>query len=561
MNRKHIKRDAEAVANKTIARGGDTHSLIDTLQDPFRGYKAAERGTTLIAPPVGSKPGNTENLSAAGNSSESELRILFLEDSPNDALLIERELQNSGIFFHSVCVDNRKAFLEQLDSFIPDAILSDFTLPQFTALDALSLLKEHSLDVPFIVITGSQSDEVAVECLKAGADDYLLKTSLRRLPMVLLSSLAKKDAEKEKERIHQALESEIVERRRAEHTLAKNERRFRALIEHSSDAIALITEEGMVRYCSASIERMLGYAPEELLGQNCFSIVHPADRHHVTEAVSGILKSPEHPVTYQARLMERSGKPIWTENTLTNLLTDESVGAIVINFRDITERKDNEERLEHLSRRLIEIQETERRHIACELHDEIGQALSAVKINLQAVQRGLDTETVAARLRENVEIVDTALTQVRNLSLDLRPSILDDLGIVAALRWYLDRVAQRSGFQAQFTSRGIETRLPSGLETTCFRITQEALTNIVRHSHARNVEVEFWKTGMNVHLIIRDDGVGFAPEEAKKNAARGSSLGILGMYERAALAGGIIKFNSHPNQGTEIIAHFPCPII
>jgi PAS domain S-box-containing protein len=220
--------------------------------------------------------------------------------------------------------------------------------------------------------------------------------------------------------------------------------------------------------------------------------------------------------------------------------------------------KQTTEQLQTLSRRLLEMQEAERRHIARELHDEIGQALTTLKINLQAVHRIPDVHHASPRLVDSIAIVDRTLRQVRNLSLDLRPSMLDDLGLSAALRWYADRQAQRAGLRIQFHAHGVEdTRLAPGLETSCFRIAQEALTNIVRHAHAASVKVELSQTDGFLHLTVHDDGVGFDLEKARSQLQDGASLGLLGMEERASLAGGRIDLKSAPQKGTEVHVWFP----
>jgi signal transduction histidine kinase len=158
------------------------------------------------------------------------------------------------------------------------------------------------------------------------------------------------------------------------------------------------------------------------------------------------------------------------------------------------------------------------------------------------------------------------LQQVRNLSLDLRPSLLDDLGLVAALRWYVDRQGQRTGIAAQFAfsapsdaTRPADLRLPAGLETACFRLVQEALTNVVRHSRARHVSVELRLEAQTLHLSVRDDGVGFDVSSALAAAGRGQSLGLLGMHERVALLHGQIAIVSAPGQGTEVRVTVPVP--
>jgi len=219
------------------------------------------------------------------------------------------------------------------------------------------------------------------------------------------------------------------------------------------------------------------------------------------------------------------------------------------------ERKRAEEALQILSRRLLETQESERRHIARELHDEIGQALTAVKINLQAAQRL--PEAPVPYLEDSISIVDRTLQQVRTLSLDLRPALLDDLGLVATLRWYVDRQAQRAGFTAQFVADPLETRPRPDIETACFRVAQEALTNVTRHAQAQQVRVELHQRDAELHLLIRDDGKGFDVRTAQERAAQGASTGLLGMQERVWLVGGQIDIESVPAGGTEVRVRFP----
>jgi signal transduction histidine kinase len=215
------------------------------------------------------------------------------------------------------------------------------------------------------------------------------------------------------------------------------------------------------------------------------------------------------------------------------------------------------QRLQILSKQLLEVQEAERRHIAQELHDEIGQALTAVKVNMQAALRTNDLASLSPYLEESIMIVERTLQQVRNLSLDLRPSLLDDLGVVAALRWYIERQARRAGFQAQFIPNPAEMRLPPEIETTCFRVVQEALTNIVRHAQARNVRVELHQRPSELELTIQDDGIGFDVDSTIGRSVGDLSLGLVGMQERVQLAGGWIKIHSNPSLGTEIRVYFP----
>ena len=146
---------------------------------------------------------------------------------------------------------------------------------------------------------------------------------------------------------------------------------------------------------------------------------------------------------------------------------------------------------------------------------------------------------------------------MRNLSLDLRPSLLDDLGLVPALRWHVNRQAERAGFTAVFTADVLEARLSPDLEIACFRVVQEALTNVVRYARAQHVLVELRRHDTELELTIRDDGVGFDVESALGRAMHGASLGLLGMDERVSLMGGQMEIESEPMGGTEIRARFP----
>lgn len=213
-----------------------------------------------------------------------------------------------------------------------------------------------------------------------------------------------------------------------------------------------------------------------------------------------------------------------------------------------------EQRLAGLSRRVLEVQEFERRAIARELHDEIGQSLTALKLMLQR-HRQADGCADMTGIDALMDVTDRTLQQVRSLSLDLRPSMLDHLGLAATLRWYVDREAERGGFLATCRIAPERLRLESALETTIFRIAQEALTNVTRHSGAATATVDLRASGDRVELSIRDDGQGFDVEATRERSRQGGSFGLLGMEERAMLAGGTLHIQAGPS-GTEVRATF-----
>ena len=215
------------------------------------------------------------------------------------------------------------------------------------------------------------------------------------------------------------------------------------------------------------------------------------------------------------------------------------------------------ERLRVLSRRLMEIQELERRAIARDLHDEIGQALTAIKLNLRELRTLPNSEPIEGQIADSLEILAQVLQRVRSLALDLRPSLLDELGLVPALRWYVGRQAERAGWDLQFAAEGITTRPSPELEIACFRLAQEALTNVARHSQATRVEVRLESGDRELALVIRDNGIGFDPQAIRIKARAGTSIGLSGMEERVRLVGGHFHIDSAPTKGTIIRALFP----
>lgn len=220
--------------------------------------------------------------------------------------------------------------------------------------------------------------------------------------------------------------------------------------------------------------------------------------------------------------------------------------------------REGNEQVHRLASTLITAQEEERRRVARELHDEVGQALTTVKINLEMLRLRLDAPDAqalpepAALLDEGVAHVDEALGQVRNMSLLLRPSLLDDLGLAPALRWLANNQAERAGYRVTFSADRLEPRPAQDIETVFYRIAQEALTNIARHAQARNVFIRLQVVDGHLRLSIRDDGVGFDVEAMRKRALAGSSMGVLGMEERAKLGGGQLTIRSLPGRGTAI---------
>lgn len=349
----------------------------------------------------------------------------------------------------------------------------------------------------------------------------------------------------------------------AEYALKVSELRYRRLFETAQDGILILNaDSGQIDDVNPFLTDMLGYSREQLLGNKLWEI-GPFKDVEASKAEFRELQREAY-VRYEDLPLETSaGKSINVE-FVSNIYQVNGDRVVQCNIRDITNRRRAEEKLKEysrklqvLSRRLVEAQETERRNIARELHDEIGQALTVIQLNLQAMLNSSGVKALAPRLQESLEVVGNVLEQVHDISLNLRPLILDDLGLEPALRWFTRRQATLVGLQARFHADPLKHRLNLVIETECFRVAQEALTNVVRHAQAKTMSVELRKEAGQLHLRVRDNGIGFDVGAVREQAMRGASLGLLSMEERAALAGGGLEFKSAPKKGTEVHAWFP----
>jgi signal transduction histidine kinase len=215
------------------------------------------------------------------------------------------------------------------------------------------------------------------------------------------------------------------------------------------------------------------------------------------------------------------------------------------------------ERLRRLTRRLELAKEEERKRIARELHDEMGQALTAAKINMQLLAQDPTRDNAPARIEDTVGLVDRMIGHVRTLSLDLRPPLLDELGLGAALRGYLEAQAQRSGLDVRVDADSIPPGVPPEVEITTFRTVQEAVTNILRHANAKHVDVRIRRTDGTLDISIRDDGAGFDVDRTIEKALGGHHLGLLGIRERVQVLGGSVAIESEIGVGTEVRVSVP----
>jgi PAS domain S-box-containing protein len=354
------------------------------------------------------------------------------------------------------------------------------------------------------------------------------------------------------------LEERIAERNRVEAALRESEERYRELFENARDAMYVHDLNGTYTSVNHAAEELTGYSREEIVGHNFTEFISEEHIKHVRNNFCGKLASRGE-TSYEVDVIAKDGRRVPVEVSSRAIYENGLIVGVQGTARDITERKQAQDALQMFSRQLIEAQEEERRRIARELHDQIGQVLTAVKMNLHTVHRVCNGTEEGGHIKDNIEAVDEALRLVRDLSVDLRPPLLDDLGLVTALRWYVDRYAKRTGIVAEVIIEldDPNVRFSRELETACFRIAQEALTNVVRHARARDVSVTLRQEDAILILSVKDDGVGFDHEALRKRAPRAATLGLLGMQERAHAAGGVVEVHSKISKGTEIRLKLP----
>ncbi len=332
--------------------------------------------------------------------------------------------------------------------------------------------------------------------------------------------------------------------------------RLREMADNLHEAVWLRTpDRTRVLYVNGAYERVFGVSAEAVLEspESWWVVAHPEDR---ARLLGEVATRPPGPFENSFRIVHPERGVRWIRSRAVP--TFDSTGEISLYVgvaEDVTAAKEAEERLvaarnelEALSRRLVLVQEEERRALARELHDEFGQALTALRINLEV-------GTKTGRTPDLVELaaqVNGLLARVQDLTLDLRPTILDELGLVQALLWHFERFEKQAGIVVAFRRAGMEQRCSPGTEITAYRVIQEALTNVARHAGARTARVDLRADDTWLEIEIADEGRGFDPARPG-----GPATGLTGMRERALLAGGTLAVDSSPGKGTRIRARLP----
>ncbi len=492
-------------------------------------------------------------------------RILVVEDRDDDRELIGRELTRGKVPAEVRYVGSRSEFVAALKSYVPHLVISDFSLPQFDGLEGLAILQRYRTDIPFILVTGAQSEEVAVECMKRGADDYILKSSLKRLPSAVMNALGKKNMQREKEKT----EAELIAR----------EEQYRLIAEHSRDLIYLLDQKGQFYYASPSFQKILGYTPSELVGRKAFSLLHAEDRARARKSFEEALESGTGR-TMQYRCKHKDGSWVLLESGVS-WATDASgapLKAVVVS-RDIGERKRLEEQVRHAQKmeavgrlaggvahdfnnlltamngyadllmRSLDLKDPRRADVT-EIKETVGRA-AVLTQQLLAFSRKQVTKPMVLDLNQVVSTVEKMVRRLIGEDVQLRTHLAPDLVKIRADVGQVEQILLNLSVNSR-------DAMPKGGSLE-IRTTNETV------DAPRAAETGL-PEGAYAVLLVRDTGCGmdketlahlFEPFFTTKTRGRGTGLGLSTVYGIVQQSNGHIRVESVEGEGTEFRMYFP----
>ncbi|MDP3910650.1 MAG: response regulator [Gemmatimonadales bacterium] len=494
------------------------------------------------------------------------LRVLIVEDRAEDAELMVRELRRAGLPCEATRVETATAFRGALGDVQPAVVLADYNMPGFGGMAALEILNASAPHIPLLIVTGSLDEETAAECIKAGAADYVLKTNLVRLAPAVRGAIAFVQSRND--------------RLAAETALRASERRFRALVEHSWDAIALFAPDGTILYGSPATTRLLGYELPEFVGRNALELIHHDDRAAVAERLQKTMSKPGSGVSVAARVRHQNGSWRHLEGVFTNLVDDPSVGAIVNNYRDVTDRR-------NLETQIVQSQKMEAvGRLAGGVAHDFNNILTAIGGYADLLLADLPPDDAR---RQDVAEIHRAAERAASLTQQLlafsrrqimQPKVLDLNALVADI----DKLLRRLIGEDILLSTVLQPALgnaradPGQLEQVIMNLAVNARDAMPDGGHltiqTRNVELDAnaiaphpaLSPGPYVLLTISDTGMGmsdetkshiFEPFFTTKPRGKGTGLGLATVYGIIQQSGGHIWAYSELGRGTTMQIYLP----
>ena len=461
------------------------------------------------------------------------MRVLHIEDSENDAALIRRQLEFKGdpLFVHRI--DSADQMRAALAESARDVILSDAALPQFSAREALRILKDSGLDVPLIVVSGEIGEEAAVQLVRDGAGDYVMKDRLQRLRFAI-----DREIRETKLRVEHRRSTKLLQHSEARLTLA-----LRAVSMGVWEWDIVTNKLTWSRECTAifRVKKAMEKLPE------FEALAHPEDWPAVLAKTREAIENRD-VISVRYRILPPDGSIRWVENlAITTYAEDGRPLFMTGTVRDVTAEKDAELAAANVSARLEAARESERRNLAREIHDELGGLATLAQFKIYQLSQLTPQGSPQAAVLEAVRLdVQAFSLRIRDVAAELHPPLLSSIGLSAALGALA--ASYESAVQVKTALSLGKTTLTDTEKIVFYRVAQEALTNSVRHSGAVSVELRLEKVDGGWRLTIRDSGKGFDPKVPTK------SLGLVGMRDRARTIGATLRISSSAT-GTTVTLH------
>jgi len=392
--------------------------------------------------------------------------------------------------------------LEQLDQINPTVIITDYLMPGMNGIEFLEILNQQNIDAPVIMITGQGDENIAVRAIKSGAKDYLVKSGdfFTLLPSVI---------------------ERVVREKKLKQSLHASERRFQDLAESTINWLWEMDVHGKYVYSNPVVGILLGYQPDEVIGKYFYEFFSDQHKTVIKNRMFQIMEHLEAIRFFEAHLIRKDGL---------------------------------------VSQQLINAQETERQMISYELHDRVAQDLSVSKIECYMLLKhepGLQSH-VKEKLLAISNCLQGVITSVRDLSYDLRPPVLADMGIAEALEIYCEEFSKKNGLEIDFQSAGLHSfNLDSNIEIHLYRLVQEGLNNIRKHAHATQANIMLMGASPNIILSIEDNGKGFNLKTREPALVNEKRMGLQNMKQRVNLFQGQVTIQSRPMRGTKILIKIP----